>query len=190
MIHGYDWQERSWHLIRLALQRRSTVEMQYSNRELVEFFISYKLSQRNHPTSFLKTSDVGLKTEKDQASSRPAHNGIEAVKSALIDSGEQFGFMFTQAFQDVASHLSITNDTAQQCFKNVMDELFKDGINWGRVIGLFVFGSALCVDCVDNNMSEMVPHIADWMTSYLDEHINLWIQRHGGWVSQQGFYLT
>ncbi|XP_030585460.1 bcl-2-like protein 1 [Archocentrus centrarchus] len=181
MIQRYDLQERSWYLIRLALRRRSRVEMQYSNRELVEFFISYKLSQKNHPTPLLRPSDAGQRTEEDQANSWPAHHGVEAVKSALIDSGEQFGFLFTQSFQDVASHLSITPDTAQQCFKNVMDELFRDGINWGRVIGLFVFGSAMCADCVENNMSEMVPHIADWMTVYLDEHINLWIQRHGGW---------
>lgn len=157
------------------------MEMQCSNRELVEFFISYKLSQKNHPTSLLRPANGGQRTERDLAQSLPAYNGIEALKSALLDSGEQFGFLFTQSFRDVASHLSITPDTAQQCFESVMEELFRDGINWGRIIGLFVFGSAMCLDCIDSNMSELVPDIADWMTAYLDDHISLWIQRNGGW---------
>lgn len=166
------------------------MEMQCRNRELVEFFISYKLSQKNHPTSLLRPTNVGQRTERDLAKSLPAYDSIEALKSALLDSGEQFGFLFTQSFRDVASHLNITPDTAQQCFESVMDELFRDGINWGRIIGLFVFGSAMCLDCIDSNMGELVPDIADWMTAYLDDHISLWIQRNGGWVSRQGMKLT
>lgn len=192
--------------------------MSYSNRELVEFFISYKLSQRNYPSSLLRPEDAGGKTEGDKdssaarnglvvvsSSSSSSRNGtdqpgteaaaasspspgadIEAVKAALRDSANEFELLYTQAFSDLSSQLDITPDTAYHSFKSVMDEVFKDGVNWGRVVGLFAFGGVLCVDCVEKDMSELVSRIADWMTTYLDEHIGPWIQSQGGWVSRPG----
>lgn len=173
--------------------------MSYSNRELVEFFISYKLSRRNHPASLLRPEDAGGRTEGDKAisingslvnsrngggqpgTSSPPQGDIEAVKAALRDSADEFELRYTQAFSDLSSQLDITPDTAYNSFKSVMDEVFKDGVNWGRVVGLFAFGGVLCVECVEKDMSELVSRIADWMTMYLDEHINPWIQSHGGW---------
>nr|QII80252.1 bcl-2 isoform 2 [Amphiprion clarkii] len=162
--------------------------MSYSNRELVEFFVSYKLSQRNYPTSLLRPEDAGGRTDGDKANSASSNGllvnsrgGIEAVKSALKDAADEFELLFTQAFSDLSSQLDITPETAYHSFKSVMDEVFKDGVNWGRIVGLFCFGGVLCVECVEKNMSELVPRIADWMTMYLDEHISLWIQSQGGW---------
>lgn len=182
--------------------------MSYSNRELVEFFIIYKLSQRNYPASLLRPDDtggVGDKTNSAAANglqvnnsnrsgqpgmSSPSCGGIETVKAALRDSADEFELLFTQAFSDLSSQLDVTPDTAYQSFKSVMDELFKDGVNWGRIVGLFAFGGVLCVECVEKNMSELVSRIADWMTMYLDEHISPWIQSQGGWVSRPGMNST
>lgn len=174
------------------------------NRELVEFFIRYKLSQKNYPTSLLRPEeDAGGRTEGDDANSAssngslvysrdgggggqpgmssPPSGDVEAVKSALRDSANEFELLFTQAFSDLSSQLDITPDTAYHSFKSVMDEVFKDGVNWGRVVGLFAFGGVLCVESVEKDISELVPRIADWMTMYLDEHISAWIQSQGGW---------
>lgn len=185
--------------------------MSCSNRELVEFFISYKLSQRNFPSSLLRPEEAGGRTEGGKASSAArngllvsssssrnggdqpetpspsssTHADIEAVKAALRDSADEFELLFTQAFSDLSTQLDITPDTAYHSFKSVMDEVFKDGVNWGRVVGLFAFGGVLCVECVEKDMSALVPRIADWMTTYLDEHISPWIQSQGGWVSLQ-----
>ncbi|XP_070701337.1 bcl-2-like protein 1 [Pempheris klunzingeri] len=181
--------------------------MSYSNRELVEFFVSYKLSQRSHPSSLLRPEEDagGGRTEGDKVSSAARNGllvgsrdggdqpgtssssaasppaGIEAVKAALQDSADEFELLFRQAFSDLSSQLDITPDTAYHSFKSVMDEVFKDGVNWGRVVGLFAFGGVLCVECVEKDMSELVPRIADWMTTYLDEHLSPWIQSQGGW---------
>lgn len=182
--------------------------MSYSNRELVEFFIIYKLSQRNYPASLLRPDDtggVGDKTNSAAANGLQVNNsnrsgqsgmsslpcgGIETVKAALRDSADEFELLFTQAFSDLSSQLDVTPDTAYHSFKSVMDELFKDGVNWGRIVGLFAFGGVLCVECVEKNMSELVSRIADWMTMYLDEHISPWIQSQGGWVSRPGMNKT
>ncbi|XP_069014698.1 bcl-2-like protein 1 [Embiotoca jacksoni] len=172
--------------------------MSRHNRELVEFFVSYKLSQRNYPTSLLRSEDAGGRTDGDEANSaasngmlvrsgradasRPQHGELEAVKSALQDSADEFELLFTQAFSDLSMQLDITPDTAYRSFKSVMDEVFKDGVNWGRIVGLFAFGGVLCVECVEKDMSELVSRIADWMTTYLDENISPWVESQGGWA--------
>lgn len=166
--------------------------MSYSNRELVEFYISYKLFKRNHPTSLLwkdgESSPAGangmLVRGNNKGGASAGAGGIEAVKRALQESADEFEQLFTQAFSDISSQLEITSDTAYDSFKRVMDEVFKDGVNWGRVVGLFAFGGVLCVECAEKGLGELVPQIADWMTKYLDENIGPWIQSQGGWVSQ------
>lgn len=166
--------------------------MSYSNRELVEFYISYKLSQRNHSKSQVagdgteKTTSNGLlvnSSDRQSGKSWPLRGAIEAVKSALKDSADEFELLYTQSFSHLSPQLDITPDTVYHSFKSVLDELFKDRINWGRIVGLFAFGGLLCVQCVERNMHELVPRIADWMTVYLDEQIGPWIESQGGWVS-------
>lgn len=179
--------------------------MSYSNRELVEFYIGYRLSKRNHPTSLLRkdgesspaaaaaasatataTANGMLVKGASEGGASAGAGDVEAVKRALQESADEFEQLFTQAFSDISSQLEITSDTAYDSFKRVMDEVFKDGVNWGRVVGLFAFGGVLCVECAEKDLGELVPQIADWMTKYLDEHISPWIQSHGGWVSQRG----
>lgn len=158
------------------------------NRELVEYFLSYKLSQRNYPSSLLRPDDAdgGAEEQRSPAalnsflvSSRNRRVGIEAVKAALQDSTEEFEQLFAQTFDEFSPQLSITS---YQTFKDVMDETFNDGVTWGRIVGLFAFGGVLCLKCAEKDAGKPVCHIADWMTIYLDEHINPWIQSQGGWV--------
>lgn len=174
--------------------------MSHSNRELVEFFLRYKLSQKNYPCSLLVSDSARVQPDGNKAAtvpngllsnpngnrqtltSQPPHDHLEDVKTALRDSADEFEELFTQAFSNLSSQLDITPDTAYHSFKSVMDEVFKDGVNWGRIVGLFVFGGVLCVECVEKDMNNLVPRIADWMTIYLDENIASWIQSQGGWV--------
>ncbi|XP_008408742.1 bcl-2-like protein 1 [Poecilia reticulata] len=171
--------------------------MSYSNRELVEFYISYKLSQRNYSSSLLRSEADGARTNWDgdsrgpsngplvnsRAGSRGKSQGppVEVVKSVLKDAAEEFERLYTQSFKHLSLQLDITPDTAYHSFKTVLDELFKGEVNWGRVVAMFTFGGILCVDCVQKNMSELVSRIAEWMTTYLDEQLNPWIQSQGGW---------
>ncbi|MEQ2173871.1 hypothetical protein GOODEAATRI_001970 [Goodea atripinnis] len=107
---------------------------------------------------------------------------LDAVKVALRDTAIEFELRYSRAFSDLHSTLHITPATAYQSFENVMDEVFRDGVNWGRIVGLFAFGGALCVECVEKEMSHLVGRIVEWMTVYLDEQIDPWIQSQGGWA--------
>ncbi|XP_056277955.1 bcl-2-like protein 1 isoform X2 [Pseudoliparis swirei] len=188
------------------------------NRELVVFYINYKLSQRNYPlahmglTEPLNRTDGGVVGSGEEQRGAETHgngtfNGtspgtppaaaasppprpqrlpstttnLDAVKEALRDSANEFELRYARAFSDLHNQLHITPATAYQSFENVMDEVFRDGVNWGRIVGLFAFGGALCVECVEKEMSPLVGRIIEWMTVYLDNHIQPWIQTQGGW---------
>lgn len=183
------------------------------NKELVVFYITYKLSMRGYPLHHIGLSaspnhrtDAGSGEDEGQqtathinrtvngtsagelpASSQelqqPAAGSLDAIKEALQCSANEFELRYASAFSDLHHQLHITPATAYQSFENVMDEVFRSGVNWGRVVGLFAFGGALCVECVEKEMSPLVVRIMEWMTVYLDNHIQPWIQSQGGWVS-------
>lgn len=209
------------------------------NRELVVFYITYKLSQRNFPLDhigLLEADQSSAHSSEAAAASSDSHlNGVvngspapstdanadtntdanmdvsseansplsqstptapprsppaasapppdlSAVKEALRDSANEFELRFARAFSDLHRQLHITPATAYRSFESVMDEVFRDGVNWGRVVGLFAFGGALAVECVEKEMSPLVARLADWMTVYLDNHIQDWITGQGGWA--------
>ncbi|XP_057219089.1 bcl-2-like protein 1 isoform X2 [Triplophysa rosa] len=130
-------------------------------------------------------SSTGTPPRSPTASPQHQTNGtgsLNAVKEALRDSANEFELRYSRAFSDLSTQLHITPATAYQSFESVMDEVFRDGVNWGRIVGLFAFGGALCVECVEKEMSPLVGRIAEWMIVYIDNHIQPWIQSQGGWA--------
>ncbi|XP_044310909.1 bcl-2-like protein 1 [Varanus komodoensis] len=182
--------------------------MSSRNRALVTDFISYKLSQRGHSWNEIE-GDEGSRTElADEmggvlngspswhTGSSPVVNGAtghltiledledgprEDVRQTLREAGDEFELRYRRAFSDLTSQLHITPGTAYQSFEQVVNELFRDGVNWGRIVAFFSFGGALCVESVDKEMRVLVGRIASWMATYLTEHLDPWIQENGGW---------
>ncbi|XP_026934444.1 bcl-2-like protein 1 isoform X2 [Sagmatias obliquidens] len=109
---------------------------------------------------------------------------MAAVKQALREAGDEFELRYRRAFSDLTSQLHITPGTAYQSFEQVVNELFRDGVNWGRIVAFFSFGGALCVESVDKEMQVLVSRIAAWMATYLNDHLEPWIQENGGWRGQ------
>lgn len=105
------------------------------------------------------------------------------LRQTLREAGDEFELRYRRAFSDLTSQLHITPGTAYQSFEQVVNELFRDGVNWGRIVAFFSFGGALCVESVDKEMQGLVERIATWMATYLTEHLDPWIQDNGGWVS-------
>ncbi|RMB95741.1 hypothetical protein DUI87_27854 [Hirundo rustica rustica] len=104
------------------------------------------------------------------------------VRQALREAGDEFELRYRRAFSDLTSQLHITPSTAYQSFEQVVNELFRDGVNWGRIVAFFSFGGALCVESVVKEMRVLVKRIVSWMTTYLTDHLDPWIQENGGWV--------
>lgn len=188
------------------------MKMSSSNRELVIDFVAYKLSQKGYSWSQLEEEDenrtdfAAEEAEMDgvlngspswhppashvvngaavHRSSLEVHEIVQAadVRQALREAGDEFELRYRRAFSDLTSQLHITPGTAYQSFEQVVNELFRDGVNWGRIVAFFSFGGALCVESVDKEMRVLVGRIVSWMTTYLTDHLDPWIQENGGWV--------
>lgn len=104
------------------------------------------------------------------------------VHLTLRRAGDDFSRRYRRDFAEMSSQLHLTPFTARGRFATVVEELFRDGVNWGRIVAFFEFGGVMCVESVNREMSPLVDNIALWMTEYLNRHLHNWIQDNGGWV--------
>lgn len=177
-------------------------EEPYDNRNIVEKYIYYKLIKKGiswefHAIEETDASTNGLKdaptlvtrrcqaisAERDGASRVPSSDPDTALHRVLREAGDELERLYQPDFAEMSLQLHLTSTTAQRRFTAVVDELFRDGVNWGRIIAFFEFGGTVCVECVNKEMTAQVDNIAGWMTEYLNGPLQDWIQENGGWVS-------
>jgi hypothetical protein len=137
-----------------------------STRLLVADYIMFRLRRANLPW--------------DECPQLPEPGPVQRTMQVL---GEAFEERYTEVFQGMADSLHLTPNTAQDSFMRIVNELFSDGIRWGRIVALVAFGGALSVQCIQLEMPGLVNDIVDWVTEYIDIVLMSWIQEQGGWVS-------
>lgn len=76
------------------------------------------------------------------------------------------------------------NTHAVRSFIGVLDELFKDEVKWGWIVGLFSFTGTLCECAAMRNRYELIDLYVDAAANYCDKNLQLWIEQEGGWVGQ------
>ncbi|XP_078092442.1 bcl-2-like protein 1 isoform X1 [Mustelus asterias] len=152
----------------------------YSSGELVTDFLRYKLSQRGLSWSRLCEQN-GAAGPEQAAAGVSGGSEAEPACQALRDAAEEFELRYRRAFSDLSAQLRVTPDTAYRRFEQVVGELFRDGVNWGRLVAFFCFGAALSVESAEKEMGALVPRIAEWMSTYLESNLEPWIRQHGGW---------
>ena len=69
-----------------------------------------------------------------------------------------------------------------QGFREVSGELFREEINWSKIVALFAFGARLAQFCEENEMADMVQDIATCLARFSNDHLLAFIQAQGGWV--------
>ena len=62
-----------------------------------------------------------------------------------------------------------------------MYELLWDGVHWGHIMAFFPFGGTLCIESIDREMQILVNQITTWMATYLNDHLEPWIQEDCSW---------
>lgn len=169
-------------------------------------YIHYKLSQRGYewdagdagaappgaaPAPGILSSQPGRTPAPSRtspppppaAAAGPAPSPVPpVVHLTLRQAGDDFSRRYRRDFAEMSSQLHLTPFTARGRFATVVEELFRDGVNWGRIVAFFEFGGVMCVESVNREMSPLVDSIALWMTEYLNRHLHTWIQDNGGWV--------
>ena len=111
------------------------------------------------------------------------------VQQTMRVLGKELEERYNEVFSEMCNQLHITPNTAQQTFVAIVNELFSDGVKWGRIVALFAFAGALAVQCVEKEMPVLVPQIADWVTQYINNHLGSWIQENGSWVRTHFLFL-
>jgi len=79
----------------------------------------------------------------------------------------------------MCNQLHITPNNVQSTFVTIVNELFSDGIKWGRIVALFAFTGALAVHCIQKEMPMLVEQVVDWTVAYIDGHLMTWIVQNG-----------
>ena len=103
------------------------------------------------------------------------------VKQALREASNECELRYQQTFSDLTSQLHITPGTAYQSFEQVMNEPFPDhGVNWGHIVAFFSFSATQCMKGIDKEIQESVSQVTTSMATYLNNHLEPWIQENGG----------
>lgn len=149
----------------------------YDNRRIVEKYLNHKLSKNGHAWEFHRCRASSLDGEKESARRATLHR-------ALREAGDELESVYRPDLAEMTKRLRATPlGTEQRRFTAVADELFSDGVNWGRVLAFLEFGAMVCVQCApDADRSACAENVARWMAEYLNGPLNGWIQENGGWV--------
>ncbi|KAM9789597.1 apoptosis regulator Bcl-2 [Neosynchiropus ocellatus] len=150
------------------------------NRAVVQKYLHHKLSRKGHVWRF----DCGDADDGPESDGSPLlYEARGSVHRVLREAGEELERLYQSDFTEMSRRLYLTSATARSRFAEVVDELFRDGVNWGRIIAFFEFGGTVCVECASKeDMTSQVDLIAEWMTDYLNgPRLNSWIVDNGGW---------
>ncbi|KAF7222502.1 apoptosis regulator Bcl-2 [Nothobranchius furzeri] len=173
------------------------------NRNIVENYICHKLSKRGFAWGFddgavANNGSVGDRSPTVVRRCREAGSPgpdvdcrrisqqpepLADIHRVMREAGDELERLYQLDFTEMSRQLYLTNATAKTRFAEVIDELFRDGVNWGRIIAFFEFGGTVCVECASREeMATQVDTIAEWMTEYLNGPLlNSWIEDNGGW---------
>ena len=86
-----------------------------------------------------------------------------------------------QQFDEIISSLSITNDSLEDTYRQLMTHVFQEGVNWGRIITFLVFSSRLSLHCARSGMQNRVQNVVEWTENEMRERIHSWVVERGGW---------
>uniref|UniRef100_UPI0037E7F042 apoptosis regulator Bcl-2-like n=1 Tax=Semicossyphus pulcher TaxID=241346 RepID=UPI0037E7F042 len=168
----------------------------YNSRDVVEDFLRLRLRQdgldwrvvpcRTHPSAPTPpsaraiTSQRGLALEDLQPDPSLAPPPLQVV---LRCAGNRLARRY---HGDLAAHVSVLLQSdgrgapSLRGLTAVREELFRDGVNWGRIVAMMELGGALCTQVARRGGAQQVEEVASWMEEGLDS-LRGWIEHNGGW---------
>jgi len=75
-----------------------------------------------------------------------------------------------------------------QGFLEVSEELFKEEINWSKIVALYAFGARLAQFCQENEMEDLLKEIASSLARFSNDHLLAYIQEQGGWETLEDVF--
>ncbi|RWS30646.1 bcl-2-like protein 1 [Leptotrombidium deliense] len=73
-------------------------------------------------------------------------------------------------------------------FRQLLEELFTNGINRTRIVVLFFFCTDVALRAYHSYPTEYCCRLLKWSVRFIMDTICDWVQRNGGWVIYSSFY--
>lgn len=96
---------------------------------------------------------------------------------------DEFEHTYNSVFIELCNEIEVTPAKAKVSFLSVVDELFVQGVKWGRLVALFSLAGALSHICITKGNSHLINYIIEWTKIYFVDNLIHWIEIHHGWVS-------
>lgn len=105
------------------------------------------------------------------------------VLEGVIETVDAFRKTYANTVRGLCSEIGeVTEDTLHSVLLGVSNELFNEGITWGRIIALFVFVGELTVICIARNESNPIVDVMyECFARLVREKLESWIEDHNGW---------
>ncbi|KAM4544377.1 apoptosis regulator Bcl-2-like [Fundulus diaphanus] len=170
----------------------------YSSRDVTEGFLRHKLLDRGvawrfppPPSQGDVASPVPRRPEEGAAPDRqPLPRLLAALQGA---SDELEGRYHSDLHAQVVAlqQQDISGAATCRSLALIREELFRDGVNWGRIVALMALGGALSTEAAQMGQTGQVDRIAAWMEESLEsETLQGWIQDNGGWEAFVELYKS
>ncbi|XP_040921283.1 apoptosis regulator Bcl-2-like [Toxotes jaculatrix] len=181
----------------------------YTSHDIVEDYLRYKLLRKGVAWRFPPRQPSANQQRHSEASSsaaswrlarvRTLHLGVAQddaqqdpwlappqLQVALRSAGDKLEHRYHGNLSAQVSVLLLsggdTHLARRRSLMAVCEELFKDGVNWGRIVAMMELGGALSAEVTKRGGGWQVDDIARWMEESLDSPLlQGWIEDNGGW---------
>ncbi|XP_070709483.1 apoptosis regulator Bcl-2-like [Pempheris klunzingeri] len=178
-----------------------------TSRDIVEDFLRYKLRhsgasaaicatplrsggqrRRNAAASISSSSSERVMTSRGVT---PEHSQPEpcsappCLQDVLRRAGDELARCYHGDLSAQVSVLLLSDGDGAERRRGltaVREELFRDGVNWGRIVAMMELGGAVCSQVVHRGGAWQVDDITAWLEESLDSPLlRGWIEDNGGW---------
>ena len=119
---------------------------------------------------------------------RPLKNAPRRETEIILRLSEELECKHDMLLKSMCNRLNINADNAYKTFCEIAEEIFKDDINWGRLVVLYTFAAKLAVHCKSCKMDNMIEKIIQWLGTFVARK-QIWIKEKGhGWVSSEFYF--
>lgn len=140
--------------------------------EIVKDFIIHRLQKAGYENDIPGGSQLSFEAPG------PAYRSMRMM-------GDEFYTAYFNAFEDMTGTINIHNGDLKDIFFTILEQTCETGLNWGRMVGMFVFSAMIAVKAMACGRTDVVENIIEWASDYLEhERFSNWINQHGGWVSE------
>ncbi|XP_065829019.1 apoptosis regulator Bcl-2-like [Oscarella lobularis] len=117
----------------------------------------------------------------DAAHRLAAPADVGTLEAMIRRTAREIERRYNAEFASMCDRLPCRPDTIRSTFSDVTREIFRDGINYGRIASLFAFSGAFAVHGIKHGIHDMIAVVPILTADFVDEYLAEWIDAHGGW---------